>query len=443
MKRVIQCMLIGFLAASGGLSAARAELVARQPDSIFDADGLMADYSEPEPVATNRVFQAGIKQFPLLDVRKPLMAPRPSNVGSTGPMKTHLPGPSRAGLLKADEFARQQDWPRALAEIQQALEMDPANPQLITKAAVYAALARKFTLADEYFQRVLIVYPDSVVFLTGRAGVLIRLLKLKEANALVERALAIDPAFLAARFDKLCLQIALGETDLLDEGWELLNTDNVVDVANWLDADKQDYMNALKAEGYSRLCDIVLGPGTAPRVTEIVSLLRSARMASAGGQWAVVASELSKVQKAGVRALGIGVDIGRALFQKGDPNAALAHFKALADRYPKVGSVLYDYSFVLISMSMYEEAGAVLERVCQLDPKDGQAAFALACTYAARGQMDKAWPILTRLAASNPADMPSWMTGDKPYQVAIRKDPRYPALMKLLEPAPKEDSTGE
>ena len=51
--------------------------------------------------------------------------------------------------------------------------------------------------------------------------------------------------------------------------------------------------------------------------------------------------------------------------------------------------------------------------------------------------------LMTRLAASNPADMPSWMTGDKSYQVAIRKDPRYPALMKLLEPAPKEDSTGE
>jgi tetratricopeptide (TPR) repeat protein len=435
MKRLNQVLVVGFLTVMGGLTAGRAELVARQPDSIFDVDGLMVDYSEPEPIATNTVFQAGIKQFPLMDVRKPIMTPRPSRIRSAVQSSGLAQGAARANIQAADNYAKEQNWTRALAEIQQGLEVDPGNPLLIRKAAAYAALARKFGVADEYFQRVLMSNPDSLVFLTGRAGVLIRLLRLKEADDLIQKALAIDPTFLAARFDALCVQIARGDTDIPDSGWDMLNTESVVELANWLDADKDDYVKALSPEGYAKLCDIVLGPGTDTRVTEIVGLLRTAGLAANARQWDADVDALSKVQKAGVRAVGLDVDIGRSLFQKGDRNAALAHFKALVDRYPKTGSVLYDYAYVLINMEMYSQASEVLERVCKMDPTDGPAAFALACTYAALGQMDKAWPILTLLASSHAADMPVWMTGDTPYQAAIRKDPRYPGLEKSFEAA--------
>ena len=439
MKRLIQILATGLLASVGGLTVGRAELVSRQPESIFDADGLMADYSEPEPVATNQVFRAGIKQFPLMDVRKPIMTPRPSRMRTPIQPSGFAQGAARANIQAADVYAKQQDWSKALAEIQQGLELDPGNPILVTKAAAFAALARKFGVADEYFQRALIAHPDSVAFLTGRAGVLIRLLRLKEADDMVQKALAIDPLFLAARFDALCVQIARGDTDIPEGGWEMLNTGNVADLANWLDADKQDYVNALNPEGYAKLCEIVLGPGTDARMKEIVGHLRTASAASESGQWAVAAGELVKVRSAGVRAVGVEVDIGRFLFQQGDRNASLAHFKALAERYPTAASVLYDYAYVLINMESFSQAAEVLSRACELDPMDGQAAFALACCYSALGQMDKAWPILTRLAASNATDMPSWMTGDKPYQEAIRKDPRYPALKKTFEtgrPAP-------
>ena len=434
MKRLIQALVMGLLTVIGGL-AVHAELVERQPDSIFDVDGLMVDDSEPEPIATNTVFHAGIKQFPLMDVRKPIMTPRPSHIRSPVQASSFSQGAARANIQAADNYAKEQNWSQALAEVQQGLEVDPGNPLLVRKAAAFAALARKFGVADEYFQRVLVSNPDSLAFLTGRAGVLIRLLRLKEADELVQKALAIDPTFLAARFDGLCVQIARGDTNIPEGGWDILNTDNIVELVNWLDADKDDYVKALSPEGYTKLCGIVLGPGTDARVTEIVGLLRSAGLASSARQWAAAVDALSKVQKAGVRAVGIDVDIGRSLFQKGDRNAALAYFKALADRYPKTGSVLYDYAYVLINMELYSQAGEVLERVCELDPKDGQAAFALACAYSALGQMDKAWPILTSLANSHAAEMPAWMTGDTPYQEAIRKDPRYDGLKKSFETA--------
>lgn len=428
---------MGFLTVIGGLTTGRAELVARQPDSIFEADGLMVDYAEPESVATNKVFHAGIKQFPLMDVRKPIMTPRPSHIRSPAQANALSQGAARTHIQAADNYAKEQNWSRALAEIQQGLELDPNNLYLTTKAAAYAALARKFSVADEYFQKVLIANPNSLFFLTGRAGVLIRLLKLNEADELVQKALAIDPTFLAARFNGLCVQIARGDTDIPAGGWDMLNTGDVVELANWLDADKQDYVNALKPEGYAKLCEIVLGPGTDARMTEIVRHLRRVDTAFSADQWGAAADELSEVRKAGVRAVGIDVDIGRCLYQEGDKNAALAHFKALADLYPKASSVLYDYAYVLINLDLYTQASEVLERVCEMAPQDGQAEFALACTYAARGQMDKAWPILTRLASSHPAEMPIWMAGDKSYQEAIRKDPRYAGLSRSFEPVQK------
>lgn len=435
MNRWIQALAVGFLAVIGGLTAVRAELVARQPDSIFDVDGLMVDDSEPEPITTNKVFRAGIKQYPLMDVRKPIMAPRPSNIRSPVQTSGFSQGAARAHMQAADTYAKAQNWSQALAEVQQGLEVDPNNPFLVMKAAAFAALARKFGVADEYFQRVLIASPDNLSFLAGRAGVLIRLLRLKEADELVQKALAIDPTFLAARFNRLCIQIARGDPDIPEGGWDMLNTADIVELANWLDADKQDYVKALNPEGYATLCRIVLGPGTDAHMTEIVRFLKSASMASGGDQWGAAEEALSKVKNAGVRAVGIDVDIGRCLYQKGDTNAALAQFKALVDRYPRASSILYDYAYVLINAESYGQACKVLEQVCEMNPQDGQAAFALACSYAALGQMDKAWPILTGLVSSHAAEIPIWMTGDKPYQRAIRKDPRYAGLEKSIETA--------
>ena len=280
------------------------------------------------------------------------MTPPPSRIRSPIQAAGFTQAEAQANLQAADVYAKQQNWSQALAEIQQGLELDPDNLLLIRKAAAFAALARKFGVADEYFQKVLNAYPDSLLFLTGRAGVLIRLHRLKEADELVQKALAMDPTFLAARFDRLCVQIARGDTDISAGGWDLLNTDEVVELANWLDADKQDYVKALSPEGYKKLCDIVLGPGTDARLMEIVGFLKKAGLAFQAGQWADAEAALSKVKNAGVRAVGIDVDIGKCLYEKGDKGAALARFKALADQYPKAGSVLYDYAYVLINMEL-------------------------------------------------------------------------------------------
>ncbi len=434
-RRWVRGLAAGLLAVSGALASARAEFIPHHPDSVFDADGLKADLSDPSEKITREVFQAGIRKYPLVDVSKPIFPPPSSGRMSSFQAGGPSPDVARAGFQSASVYARQRDWSRALSEIERALEHDPDNPFLIQRAAAFAALARNFGLADMYFEKALRADPDNVDFLAGRAGVLVRLLRLKEAGELAKKALQVNPAHLSSRFQELCVSVALGDTNVAWAGWDTLDTDQVLEAANWLDADREDYIKVLKPKGYSNFCGIALGPNTAAHAAEIAASLRKASLALRAGQFGEACGALASATNAGVRAAGVSMDIGKCLFQMGDRRAAVLHFHALAARYPENAMVLYNYAYVLINMEMYNQAGAVLERVCKLIPQEGQAAFALACTYAAREQMNKAWPILARLAASHPAEMPEWMEGDKLYQKAIRKDLRYPQLKKTWEAA--------
>jgi len=409
-------------------AATPAALVTEKSDSIFSVDGLMVDSLE---AATNNVppdgkfYHVEMKRFPM-----PIESRRPG--GIAGPPRDAQPGVAsvpRDVVIKyandADSFARQQDWNRALNEIQRGLELAPEDMTLLRKAAAYAALARRFAVADEYFARVLKAYPDSVPFLAGRAGVLIRLLKLKEADGLLRRAFELEPNYLTAQFNYLCLQIARGDAQIAPGPWETLNTEELSSMVNWLDADRADYVSALKDEGYALLCDVTLGQGTAERIKDIANDVKLLRASLAAGEWAGAEADIRRLMGMGVQALGLRMDLARCRFEQGDKGGALAILEGVAAKYPSIVSVQYNHAFVLMALQRYADAVPVLELARQLDPNDGQTSFALACAYAGQGLMDKAWPILTRLVQTHPEQLGAWMKGDQPYLKAIRGHPDY------------------
>lgn len=410
------------------VNLAPAALVTEKSDSIFSVDGLMVDSSEEEEkdaVPDSKFYQIEMKRFPMpLQNRRPGM---PS--GSAGAEKQGVSSVPRDVVMKyandADSFARQQDWNRALNEVQRGLELAPEDMTLLRKAAAYAALARRFAVADEYFARVLKAYPESVPFLTGRAGVLIRLLKLQDADAVLRKAFEIEPNYLTAKFNYLCLQIARGDQRLVPGPWETLNTEELISMINWLDADRVDYIMALKEEGYALLCDVTLGKGTSVHVGDIAGDLKQVRAALSGGNWAKAEADIRRLMGLGVQAMGLRMDLARCRFEQGDRDSALTILKDAADRHQGISSVQYNYAFVLMDLERYGEAATVLELARQLDPNDGQTGFALACAYAGQNLMDKAWPILTRLAQTHPEQMGFWMKGDQPYLKAIRGHPDY------------------
>lgn len=406
---------------------ARAELYVEQPGSIFDVEGLLVDDLDKGTGQDGQFFRAELKKFPLVE------RPRPA-VAGPAPLRPPLqmssaPGSKVSEHLRAAEiYAGQEDWAQALNEIQQGLETDPDNMLLVSKGAAFAALARRFGVADDYFRRVVQAYPDNIHFLAGRAGVLVRLLRLDEAENLIQRALAIDPHYLAARFNEVCVRIAKGEAAPHDEGWDTLSLDESSEMANWLDADRQDYTTALSETGFAMLCDTVLGPGTGGQLRGVVESLRAARQSLEGARWDEAEAALQKARDLGVRAMGVEMSLGRARFEKGDRQGALDILGRLAARQPRHASVQYNYAYVLMNLAKYSEAAVALEQAWKAAPEDDQTRFALACAYAGAGDMEKAWTILSRLARLRPEDLKVWMQGEKPYLQAIRQDPRYPDL---------------
>ena len=421
--------------------ASRAELVVQSRESIFDVDGLKVDSLDIEASRTGKYFHAEVKQFPLIDRSQPAAPLSLPPVRGASRVGASPRGEAYDRLKAAEVYASQADWEKSLNEIQQALELEPNNMILIRRGAAVAALARKYGAADELFRRVVEANPDDIAFLTGRAGVLIRLLRLKEADEMVQRALKIDPNYLTARFDLACIQIARGDASPSRSDWDRLTTDELLQVANWLDADQVDYVAALSDKGFAELCRVVLGSDAGPNLKIVLESLRQASDALRANQWPDVERALRHLKTLGVSTVGTEMDIARAESEAGQKESAVAALQALSVRFPTTPSVLYNQAFILINMEKYSDAAAVLEKELQLDPNDAQARFALGCAYAALGQMDKTWPLLQALAVSNPSDMRSWMVGDEPYLIAIRKDPRYSELVagaaRGVAPAPK------
>ncbi len=428
MRRISACLVLCALAA--GAVPAGAALV-QDRTSIFNVDGLMADSMEKDLQSTGQYFNAELKRYPLVETApKRLMPPPVSPV-----LRASAPpqGKAMEHLRNAEVFVNQQDWALALNEIQQGLEADPNNMVLVRRGAAVAALARKFGVADEYFRRVVEANPVNLPFLVGRAGILFRLLRLDEADALVQRALAIDPKYLTARFNKACIQVARGDTDIDRAAWGSLATEGALQIANWLDADRQDYVSVLGEEGFKTLCDVVLGEGTAAHVPEFISAVKEERTAAAAKKWDEAIAAAKKAQALGAKAMGLEMDISRFVFEKGDVVAARNTLKSLSERYPESSMVMYNYAFILIRLKQYGEAGRLLEKARTLVPKDDQVAFALACVYAATGSVDQVWPLISQVAFSEPDNLREWVQGDEDYLKAIREDPKFKDLLSTAD----------
>ncbi len=408
-----------------------------QSDSVFSVDGLMVDDLGTRPPP------AGQKVVPLSQLQKiaPPFENKPGAVLNVEPVQINLPPQGKAmdHLEAADVYARQKDWKKAFHEIQQGLDIEPDSLLLIRRAAVYAALSKNFGVADEYFRRFVGKNPRNVAFLTGHAGVLIRLLRFDEAEELAGRALAIDPHDLTARFTIACVKVAKG-MDIAAGEWDGLSVAELSQVANWLDADRDDYVAALSAKGFTRFCNIVLGPESSEHVRDIIHLLDKTAGALNDKRWDEANDSILKLKALGVNSMGLRMEMGRIQYEKNDYEGARETLKAVADRYPEKPVVLYNYAYVLINTEYYDDAIKVLERAAQLDPEAGQITFALACAYAGQGKLDQAWPLLSDLADSHSNEFDEWMKGDRPYLRAIRESPPYKELMakrqKAVSPTP-------
>lgn len=433
--RAQRIALAWILAAGCGAAVIRAELVSPgRPDSVFYVEGLVADDLADEGISQDSdFFRTDMTSKPLVPPRRPAMAvpPRPAPASALqASMRSRGTGQGSERLRAAERYARSQQWTLALQEIQRAIEEDPENVQIMSRGAAYAALARKFGVADEYFRRVLAVETNNVPFLVGRAGVLVRLLRFDEADELVRRALQYDSHDLAARFNHTLIQVARGDEQVDRMDWDAIRTGALVELVDWLDADRSDYQAVLSPAGFTNLCDIVLGRGSAAHLDEITDTFREARLALSGRAWGDAERLLGKLAGLGLQAVGLQMDIARCRFETGDRAGGLALLKGTTERYPDTFFVLYDYGYALMIAGRFAEAIPVFEKALAREPTIGETKLALACAYAGTDQSARAWPLINELAKTRPQDLERWMTADEPFLETIRANPQYEAILQ-------------
>lgn len=412
-----------------------ARLMSDPDTTAFQVGGLWAEDLNAETYQERgKFFQAGIYQKPLVPPRQhvPMVTPPPGP--ASGIEMSPTDQRAAESLRAAEAYAAGQNWRMALAAIQSALDGQPNNLMLLRRAAAYAALARRFGVADGYFRRTLELEPNDPVFLTGRAGVLLRLARLQEAEQLAERALKLNPRYLSARFVIVLARIARDAEVPNPEWWDRMFTEQAAEVAGWLDADRSDYEAVMTPAGFKQACEVMLGPDVGDRLAEVAVTLKRAVSSLQRRQWEEALEILRKLEGQRIRGVGIRMDIARCLFELDKRQESEVLLRDLARTYSDMPVLQFNHAVALIRLSRFTEAIEVLERALKLDPESNFTFFALACCYAGLGEMDTAWTYMRRIKPEYRGLVEDWAKGDDAYLKAIREDPRYKDFIASASP---------
>ncbi|MBN1269243.1 MAG: tetratricopeptide repeat protein, partial [Kiritimatiellae bacterium] len=400
---VVWALLFGMLLLGALGGTTRADSI----ESIFLVDGMAVDkLDDVDEIESDDVFQGGLPRFPLVEKRKrygrftALLQQEP-----TAPQSMLPQSGVQEKLAQAERYIDKGEWNQARRSIEEALESSPDSLYLLRRAAALSAAAGKFGVADGYFRRSVEADPENVPYLIGWAGVLIRLYRFDEAQVLVDKAMTIDPKYLAARFNQAILRIVRNDLAGLEREWEAATLNEVEEVAGWLTAHREDLGPVMSEEAYTLLCDVVMGLGTQARLEKIRSTVRAAYIAGRQSKWDEALRLYAELEKHGVRSYSPRMHMAIAFSESGDNARALEILDELVQRYPDDDSLLYNLGFLLLRDEKYERAMTVFETLHQRAPESGDFAFALACSYVALGRMDDAWPLLTQLAQNFPQKM--------------------------------------
>ena len=332
-----------------------------------------------------------------------------------------------AHVTRALEHFHREQWPEAMREYMEALRYSPGNPLLLERIAITAALARQYEIATDSFIRFLEIRPDRPEHLAGLAGVLIRQGRFQEAGVYVDRALHLDPENLSAHFNRVIVEVAMGGEVTRPFRWNRLALVNSLTLATWLRQDREEIEAVVSPTQFTVITDHMLGEGARAHLDEIPELLRTVMEGIAAGSDSH-REAITRLLGNGVRTREILSEQARLYFVDGDADRARDIMAELTEKFPEDPLVFYNYGLTLLAASQYEDALVAFSREREINPDYADARFAQAAALAGLGQMDAAWPILEQLAEQHPGRMPVWLEGEEPYLVAIKSDPRFPAL---------------
>lgn len=335
--------------------------------------------------------------------------------------------------MEASEKAiRSTDWNKALMEAEAGLAVDPENPQLLSQAASLAMLAKVYDRADTYLQRYLEIHPDSVSHLVARANIKLMRHDFEAAEKLVDKALDLNPKFLPGLVARVILQVANNDYSISNARWRNIALDNLLNMAKLLNEARDDLTEVLGEVGYGRLCDILLGEGSATHLPEIIPLVEKAMAANKARNWDITATCMQQLKVLGLRSLHLEMGVIRHLYETGRKDEAKRLALEVTSYFPDAGYAWYNYGYMLINDEQYPEATLALEKAHSIVSNDAQVAFALGCAYAVQGRKHQAWDLLFNLSKSHPREMTEWIRGDQPHLKVLQEDIWYAPLRTKL-----------
>ena len=332
----------------------------------------------------------------------------------------------------AEMHVNERRWESALREYRQLIRLQPGHLPYVERAALVATLAGQYASADAYYRDIIQVMPNHVNYLAAWGNILIRLMRTDEAQDVLQRALDLNPDHLMAQHSVLLLKSVRGES-VDSDFWAYRTFREIVEVSEWMAADASEWNRLLGPDYFDRVVRTSLGGLSAEHLSEFNRLMRNALEYVRREEWRSAHDLLTRAQDLGADLPFLQLERIRCLVEMGELREGVRLVESLVAAHRPTTELRYGYAFIMIKAGEYERAITALEKLVVEHPEDRpEIRFALACAYAGAGRLDEAWPILTALAETHPRRFPDWMAGDAEYLRAIRADPRYGELTRMV-----------
>ncbi len=342
-------------------------------------------------------------------------------------------------LQRVDARLAAGDWRMAFVEARDGLALDPNSLPLLSRAAVTSVQLREYSRADGYLARFLQLQPDNLHHISIRAGVLIRLGRIEEAEKLIERGMALNPEFVPLRIHRTTLRILQGRDAEDGDYWRRRTDEEWLVILRWLADDREILEKILGEPDYRRLTVSIVGETVVANLDELKNSLARALEHRAAKQPAAARAELENVIGAGLDVFGLRAAIAETLFQEGQVAESLGQWERLVGEYSNWAQAWLSRGYALLRAQRFDEALTSLRKALDLGPDEGVVKFAYACALALSGARMEAQGIFDKLIRTHRAQFRAWMESDPVLEKGVRSVVNAPMYLRALEIPPESE----
>lgn len=269
------------------------------------------------------------------------------------------------------------DYHQAGEYFQRATEISPADPSALIGYAQAAAATGQTRFARDLAQQALRTSPRDPQVLVGLARLLRMEGKLSAALDVYAKAIELSEDPLAVKIDRADLLVAAGEADQAITELQGLTDDPHEDDRIW-----GALARALETAGRIEpaLEAITRATRIAPR--SMTHRLQLARLCRKSGQLDRALHELAEMQSSAGVDSRLPVEMGRVYEARRDHSSALRCYQEAISQNPHNAEAFYRAGYVLKQLKAYPQAGKMLKRAVDLDPKNTEAHHQLAAVRA-------------------------------------------------------------